>query len=96
MALVRRCARSRGRAAFALEASTACHGQASPPHHAELASRLAPAWVGEALGGNELMYVILKSCCQFVNRMEVRILPKYEPSAAEVKEPEVFAENVRK
>jgi hypothetical protein len=54
-----------------------------------------PAWIGEALGGNEMMYVILKSCCQFVNRMEVRILPKYEPSADEIAKPEVFAENVR-
>jgi len=42
-----------------------------------------------------LRYVILKSCCQFVNRMEVRILPKYEPNEAEVKDTEVYADNVR-
>ena len=36
------------------------------------------------MGGNELGDIILRCCCQFVNRIDVHILPVYTPTLEEI------------
>ena len=53
---------------------------------------LDPAWVpGPSTG-----WLLLRMLCQFHNFLTVTYLPVYEPSAAEVKDPHLFADNVRR
>lgn len=41
------------------------------------------AWTGRPSGGNDAFDLLLRLLCQFVNRMEVRFLPVYHPTASE-------------
>ena len=53
---------------------------------------LDPAWVpGPSTG-----WLLLRMLCQFHNFLTVTYLPVYEPSEAEVKDPHLFADNVRR
>jgi len=54
-----------------------------------------PCWTGEATGGLNLIDVLWRSLCQFVNRLEVKVLPVYTPSEKEQKDAELYASNVR-
>eukprot|EP00760_Papus_ankaliazontas_P031581 PhM_4_TR5345/c2_g1_i1/m.32602/K13510/LPCAT1_2; lysophosphatidylcholine acyltransferase / lyso-PAF acetyltransferase len=54
-----------------------------------------PAWTGQMTGGNDLMELVYRMLCQFVNRCEVRFLPPYIPSEAEKKDSILYASNVR-
>ena len=38
------------------------------------------SWTGEAVGGNNVYVFFYRMACQFVNRCEVHVMPKYEPS----------------
>ncbi len=42
------------------------------------------------------LHLLLGLCGQFVNRLEVKVLPKYTPSAEEKASPSLYAENVRR
>ena len=58
-----------------------------------------PAYIGRALGGNELGDVILHCTMQFVNRIEVRILPVHHPTREEIEsEPkgQLYANNMQR
>ena len=57
-----------------------------------------PAYIGRCLGGNELGDVILHCTLQFVNRIEVRILPVHYPTKEEIEsEPKgaLYAKNMQ-
>jgi len=54
-----------------------------------------PCWTGEATGGLNFFDVCYRTLFQFVNRLEMKILPVYEPSEEEQKNPDLFANNVR-
>eukprot|EP00746_Dinoflagellata_sp_MGD_P081441 gnl/MRDRNA2_/MRDRNA2_32396_c0_seq1.p1 gnl/MRDRNA2_/MRDRNA2_32396_c0~~gnl/MRDRNA2_/MRDRNA2_32396_c0_seq1.p1 ORF type:complete len:504 (+),score=77.18 gnl/MRDRNA2_/MRDRNA2_32396_c0_seq1:135-1646(+) len=53
-----------------------------------------PCWTGEAVGGINLSMVLLRTACQFVNRLDVKILPVYRPSEEEVNDVNLFTRNV--
>eukprot|EP01061_Rhynchopus_euleeides_P048008 TRINITY_DN9977_c0_g1_i3.p1 TRINITY_DN9977_c0_g1~~TRINITY_DN9977_c0_g1_i3.p1 ORF type:complete len:547 (+),score=242.74 TRINITY_DN9977_c0_g1_i3:89-1729(+) len=59
-------------------------------------SHFNPCWTGEATGGNEVGEVLWRCVSQFVNRLEVKVLPVYHPSEEEKKNKMLFAENVRR
>jgi len=42
-----------------------------------------PCWTGQAVGGNDLLMLLWRTCCQFANRLEIKILPVYYPNEAE-------------
>lgn len=52
-----------------------------------------PAWCG--MIGHDLQYILML-CSQFFNMMDIINFPAYVPSFEEQKNPELFAENVRK
>ena len=43
-----------------------------------------PCYNGRCVGGNELGDIILRCCCQFVNRIDVHVLPVYHPNEEEI------------
>jgi hypothetical protein len=43
-----------------------------------------PCYNGRCVGGNELGDIILRCCCQFVNRIDVKVLPVYKPTKDEI------------
>ena len=58
-----------------------------------------PAYIGRALGGNELGDVILHCALQFVNRIDVHVLPVYYPTREEIEsEPkgQLYANNMQR
>jgi lysophosphatidylcholine acyltransferase / lyso-PAF acetyltransferase len=52
-----------------------------------------PAWTGRACGGNDAWDLLLRMWSQFVNRLEVRFLPVYTPTAEECRDPIAFAKH---
>ena len=42
-----------------------------------------PCYNGRCVGGNELGDIILRCCCQFVNRIDVHVLPVHSPTEEE-------------
>lgn len=52
-----------------------------------------PAWTGRACGGNDAWDLLLRMWSQFVNRLEVRFLPVYTPTAEECSDPIAFAKH---
>eukprot|EP01059_Diplonema_ambulator_P008458 TRINITY_DN1809_c0_g6_i2.p1 TRINITY_DN1809_c0_g6~~TRINITY_DN1809_c0_g6_i2.p1 ORF type:complete len:548 (+),score=144.83 TRINITY_DN1809_c0_g6_i2:67-1710(+) len=54
-----------------------------------------PCWTGEATGGNDVGEFLYRVLCQVVNRVEVKILPVYNPSEAEQHDKILYANNVR-
>jgi 1-acyl-sn-glycerol-3-phosphate acyltransferase len=50
-----------------------------------------PCYTGRPVGGCELGDLLFRSCCQLVQRMEVCFLPVHEPTAAEKRDPLLFA-----
>ena len=55
-----------------------------------------PCWTGEAAGGNDVGEVLWRGLCQFVNRLEVKVLPVYVPNEAEKADKFLYSENVRR
>ncbi|CAD7940460.1 unnamed protein product [Amoebophrya sp. A120] len=55
-----------------------------------------PCWTGAACGGNNMDMLFFRTCCQFANRMQIKVLKVYHPSEQEKEDPELYAENVRK
>jgi len=43
-----------------------------------------PCYNGRCVGGNELGDIIIRCCCQFVNRINVHILPVHHPTPEEI------------
>eukprot|EP00668_Euglena_longa_P002155 GGOE01002497.1.p1 GENE.GGOE01002497.1~~GGOE01002497.1.p1 ORF type:complete len:506 (-),score=154.09 GGOE01002497.1:236-1753(-) len=54
-----------------------------------------PCWTGRAAGGNEIEDLLLRLCCQFVNRVEVKFLPVHHPTEAECQDSTVYANNMQ-
>lgn len=54
-----------------------------------------PAWTGRPCGGNDMPDLLLRMCCQFVNRVDVVYLPVYRPSDDEVAHPLLFAKHAQ-
>ncbi|GET90533.1 hypothetical protein, conserved [Leishmania tarentolae] len=55
-----------------------------------------PAWTGRRVGGNSLWDILLRTCCQFVNYVEVRLLPVYYPTEEEKKDPKLYASHCQR
>ncbi len=55
-----------------------------------------PAWTGRAVGGNDLLDMLFRMLTQFVNRLEVKILPVHEPTSEEKENSLVYAKNIQK
>jgi len=55
-----------------------------------------PCYTGSNLGGHEFWDLLWRSCCQFVQYMEVQFVPPYMPTDAEVADPTCFADNMQK
>lgn len=53
-----------------------------------------PSWTGDAVGGMSLSMTILRTVCQFVNRLDVKVLPVYYPSEAEKEDVNLYTRNV--
>ena len=53
-----------------------------------------PAWTGRASGGNDMLDLLLRLGCQFVNRVEVAFLPVYQPNDSEKADPMLYAAGV--
>lgn len=53
---------------------------------------LSPHWVP---AGPRTPFLVFRMMCQFINFMEVEYLPVYTPSEAEIKDPILYADNVR-
>merc|ERR1712147_209525 len=53
-----------------------------------------PAWI--ATGHGNILFLFYRACCQFVNRLEIAVLPVYFPNEEEKKDPNLYAENVRR
>merc|ERR1712139_692722 len=45
-----------------------------------------PCYTGVAVGGHEFWDLMYRSCCQFVQHMEVQFLPPYTPTEEEVED----------
>ena len=50
-----------------------------------------PTYNGRCLGGNELGDILFRCCCQFVNRLEVKVMPVYHPNEAEIADGTMYA-----
>eukprot|EP00754_Rhynchopus_humris_P034859 Rhum_TRINITY_DN16460_c0_g1::Rhum_TRINITY_DN16460_c0_g1_i1::g.163121::m.163121/K13510/LPCAT1_2; lysophosphatidylcholine acyltransferase / lyso-PAF acetyltransferase len=55
-----------------------------------------PCWTGEAMNGHDSGECVWRCVCQFVNRLEVKILPVYVPSEEEKADKFLYSENVRR
>jgi lysophosphatidylcholine acyltransferase/lyso-PAF acetyltransferase len=55
-----------------------------------------PTWNGRRIGGNDLLDLIIRFLCQFVNHLEVVWLPVYHPTEAEKHDPALYADHVQR
>jgi len=53
-------------------------------------------WNGRAANGNDLLDLVFRMMCQFVNHMEVVFLPVYHPTAEEKADPKLYAAHAQK
>merc|ERR1719359_953119 len=55
-----------------------------------------PCYTGVAVGGHEFWDLMYRSCCQFVQHMEVQFLPAYTPTEEQVADPTIFADDMQR
>ena len=55
-----------------------------------------PTFTGRSAGGNDMIDLLFRCCCQFSNRMVVKVLPVYTPSAEEQEHPIVYGNNIQR
>jgi 1-acyl-sn-glycerol-3-phosphate acyltransferase len=55
-----------------------------------------PCWTGRAVGGNDLIDLLIRLLSQFVNRLDIRVLPVYKPTEEEKADSLLYAKNVQR
>ncbi|CCW67289.1 unnamed protein product [Phytomonas sp. Hart1] len=55
-----------------------------------------PTWGGKMVGSNDLYEIFLRLCCQFVNYVEIRVLPVYYPTVEEKNDATLYADHCQK
>eukprot|EP01065_Artemidia_motanka_P047632 TRINITY_DN7495_c0_g1_i1.p1 TRINITY_DN7495_c0_g1~~TRINITY_DN7495_c0_g1_i1.p1 ORF type:complete len:597 (+),score=94.16 TRINITY_DN7495_c0_g1_i1:178-1968(+) len=55
-----------------------------------------PCWSGRATKGNDVGDLLWRLTCQFVNHVEVKVLPVYQPTLQEEGTPELYAAHVQR